>query len=47
MKFLVDRCVGRRLAEWLSQRGHDVVEARTLGPDSGDSELLKWAVGQK
>lgn len=40
MKFMVDRCAGRRLAEWLRSEGHDVVESRTLGPDPGDRELL-------
>lgn len=43
MKFLVDRCAGRRLAEWLSSLGHDVIEARLLGKDPGDSVLLEWA----
>lgn len=47
MEFLIDRCAGRRLAEWLSNLGHDVVEARSLGPDPGDSILLKWATEQK
>lgn len=43
MRFLVDRCAGRRLADWLRSRGHDVVEARQLGPDLGDWTLLKRA----
>ena len=43
MRFLVDRCAGRRLAEWLRDGGHDVVEARTLGPDPGDRALLELA----
>ena len=43
MKFLVDRCAGRRLAEWLRGDGHDVLEARTLGPDPGDRALLELA----
>ena len=48
MRFLVDRCAGRRLAEWLASQGHDVVESRTLGPDPGDRVLLEWAVkGQR
>jgi len=47
MKFLVDRCAGRRLAEWLSSRGHDVVEARSLGTDPGDRVLLQLAAAQK
>ena len=43
MKFLVDRCAGKRLADWLQGEGHDVLEARTLGPDPGDRELLEMA----
>lgn len=43
MKFLVDRCAGRRLAEWLRDDGHDVLEAQTLGPDPGDRGLLELA----
>jgi predicted nuclease of predicted toxin-antitoxin system len=43
VKFLIDRCAGRRLADWLRAQGHDVVESRTLGPDPGDLTLLRWA----
>jgi hypothetical protein len=43
MKFLIDRCAGRRLADWLRANGHDVVEARQLGPDPGDLALLQLA----
>ncbi len=43
MRFLVDRCAGRRLAEWLRGEGHDVVESRSLGADPGDSRLLELA----
>ena len=43
MRFLVDRCAGRRLADWLRSEGHDVVEARDLGPDPGDRALLARA----
>ena len=43
MRFLVDRCAGRRLAEWLRNDGHDVTEARTLGSDPGDWALLELA----
>jgi predicted nuclease of predicted toxin-antitoxin system len=31
------------LAEWLRRQGHDVVEAKTLGPDPGDRKLLEIA----
>lgn len=43
MKFLVDRCAGRRLADWLREQGHDVLESRSLGPDPGDLVLLQRA----
>ena len=43
MRFLVDRCAGHRLAEWLRDEGHDVVEARELGADPGDRALLERA----
>jgi predicted nuclease of predicted toxin-antitoxin system len=43
MKFLVDRCAGQLLADWLRKQGHDVVESRELGPDPGDRALLDWA----
>jgi len=47
MKFLIDRCAGRKLAEWLRALGHDVTESRLLGPDPGDRALLQWAVSEK
>ena len=43
MRFVTDRCAGRRLAEWLRDNGHDVTEAQTLGPDPGDRALLSLA----
>ena len=43
MKFQVDRCAGRRLAEWLRQQGHDVVDATGPEPDPGDRALLERA----
>lgn len=46
MKFLIDRCAGSTVARWLQDQGHDVVEARSLGPDPGDSVLLEWAESQ-
>ena len=39
----MDRCAGSRLATWLRNEGHDVLEARTLGPDPGDEVLLEIA----
>ena len=43
MRFLIDRCAGRLLADWLRKQGHDVVESHELGPDPGDRVLLDWA----
>ena len=43
MRFLIDRCAGTLIAEWLRAQGHDVVESRSLGHDPGDSALLAWA----
>ena len=47
MKFLVDRCAGHRLAEWLRGNGHDVVETRERGADPGDHVVLSWAAEQE
>lgn len=47
MKFLVDRCAGRRLAEWLRAQNHDVVESRESGPDPGDRTILQWAAEEQ
>lgn len=47
MKFLVDRCAGRRLADWLSTGGHDSIYVGSLGPDPGDRVLLQRAVSEK
>ena len=47
MKFLVDACVGHRLAEWLRQQGHDVAETRERGPDPGDHAILEWAAAEE
>jgi len=43
MKFLIDRCAGRFIAQWLRSQGHDVVESRERGPDPGDRTVLEWA----
>ena len=47
MRFLVDACAGHRLAEWLRDQGHDVVESRDRGPDPGDRLLLDWAADEE
>lgn len=43
MKFLIDRCAGRRLAEWLEGEGYDVLVAWAAEPDPGDARLLEMA----
>ena len=46
MKFLVDRCAGRRVADWLRQQGHDVLHTGDFAEDTGDTALLQLAVGE-
>ncbi len=46
MRFLIDRCAGRLIAQWLRSQGHDVVESRERGPDRGDRILLEWAASE-
>ena len=43
MRFIIDRCAGRRLADWLRDNGHDVLDTRSLGRDPGDRALLELA----
>jgi predicted nuclease of predicted toxin-antitoxin system len=43
MRFLVDRCAGRRLAQWLTEGGHDVVDMSDQPADPGDASLLARA----
>jgi predicted nuclease of predicted toxin-antitoxin system len=47
VRFLIDRCAGHRLAEWLRQQGHEVLESRERGADPGDRILLQWATEEK
>ncbi len=45
MKFLIDRCAGQRLADWLTAQGHDTRTSWEGGaPDPGDAALLRTAV---
>ena len=43
MRFLIDRCAGTLIAQWLRAQGHDVAESRERGPDPSDHILLAWA----
>jgi predicted nuclease of predicted toxin-antitoxin system len=47
VRFLIDRCAGRRLADWLRDQGHEVVESRERGADPGDRTLLEWAASER
>jgi len=48
MRFLVDRCAGKRLADWLAAQGHDVLDVRDLvGKDPGDLALLTLAAQEQ
>jgi len=47
VKFLIDRCAGRRLADWLRASGHEVLEARERGADPGDATILVWAASEQ
>jgi predicted nuclease of predicted toxin-antitoxin system len=47
VRFLIDRCAGRGIADWLREEGHDVVESRERGPDPGDRAILQWAVSEE
>jgi predicted nuclease of predicted toxin-antitoxin system len=47
VRFLVDRCAGLRLANWLREQGHDVRDAREEDPDPGDAALLRIAAGER
>ena len=47
MRFLVDRCAGRKLTLWLASQGHDARYVADLGPDPGDAALLAWAVQER
>ena len=46
MKFLIDRCAGHRLAEWLRGLGHEVAETKDREPDPGDAAILLQATAE-
>jgi len=47
VRFLIDTCAGRRLAEWLRSEGHDVEEVAGRGADPGDTAILAWAAAER
>lgn len=47
MKLLLDMNLPPRWADWLSQRGHDVVHWSSIGArDATDATILAWAQAQ-
>jgi predicted nuclease of predicted toxin-antitoxin system len=47
VRFLIDTCAGRRLAEWLRSEGHDVEEVAGHGADPGDPAILARAAAER
>lgn len=47
MRFLVDRCAGKKIADRLRTLGHDVAEIGDRGSDPGDTAILRWAADEK
>lgn len=46
MRYLVDECFFRQIVEGLSEKGHDVVWARTVNPGETDEFLLAKSVDE-
>jgi len=42
MRFLVDVCAGSKLAGWLREMGHDVVEVKSINCRMADDEVMAW-----
>lgn len=47
MKFLVDECLGYRIAEWLRSEQYDVLFVGELALGSDDDSILKTALREK
>ncbi len=43
MRFLIDRCAGHALSDWLKTQLHDVLHIAEWGPDPGDDVILQKA----
>jgi predicted nuclease of predicted toxin-antitoxin system len=46
VRFLIDSCAGRRLADWLRAEGHDVLRVTDAGADPGDVAILRRSVDE-
>ena len=47
MRFLVDFNVGRAVADYLRQAGHDVASVGDVDPRMSDADILLWAVREQ
>ncbi|MGD0622789.1 MAG: DUF5615 family PIN-like protein [Thermacetogeniaceae bacterium] len=47
MKFLVDVCIGGKIAKWLKDLGYNVDEVRTRNPYMPDEDIIDWAFKEK
>lgn len=47
MKFLTDVNASGILAQWLMDKGHDVVKVASKDPTMTDDKILEWAVAEK
>jgi len=46
-RFLVDVCVGRKVADWLVKKRYNIKTVREINPRMKDKEVLKIAVLEK
>lgn len=46
MRFLIDECAGRRVADYLASLGHDVVSVRAVHRGAPDVEVLQQSVDE-
>lgn len=47
MRFLVDVCAGRSVAEWLEKEGYDTSFVRDRDPSMADEAILEWAYSEE
>lgn len=47
MRFLIDVCVGKMVADWLVQKGYDVSKVWERDSEMSDSDVLTWAYQEK
>lgn len=47
MRFLIDECTGRRVANWLIEQGHDVLVVSDISKGANDNNVLELAYQEK